>query len=131
MPVYQVWCRPHGQPDKSPSLTFLVEQIDYRSAWHRAMEVCFSGGQVRDIAGVPMYLGARRWTVSKLKLFEPMPASSETAFQEPDWPGPPRELQDPGARERELSRLYAGRQYDSVRLRARQHVSMKTAAGYR
>jgi len=130
MPVYQVACRPHGQPDKNPSLTFLVDQIDYRSAWHRAMELCFHGGEVRSPEGGVQRLPPRRWTVSKLKPYAPEPEDAPGAPAGPDWPGPPRDLMDPRVRERELARLYAGRQYDSVRLRSRQQVSLKAAAAH-
>jgi hypothetical protein len=58
--------------------------------------------------------------VQKLKLYELIAEDEETEDTEPDV-GPSKDLLDPDVRERELARLYAGRQYDNVRFRRRNY----------
>ncbi len=121
MPVYQAWCRPHGKPGEPVGLSFLIDRVDYRTAWQDAMALCFSGGTVTDADGTSHNLRPRTWTVQKLKLFELVESESESeAEPEPDI-GPSRDMLDPEIRERELERLYAGRRYDNVRFRQRSY----------
>lgn len=117
MPVYQAWCRPHGCPDKPTEMSFLIDRVDYRTAWQDAMALCFSGGSVTDCEGRQHRMAPREWTVQKLKLHEFVKKSACAGAQEPDEIAPNREMLDPEVRERELDRLYAGRRYDNVRFR--------------
>jgi hypothetical protein len=116
MPVYQAWCRPHGCPDASATMSFLIDRVDYRTAWQDAMALCFSGGTVTDPEGGRYRLDPRRWTVQKLKLFDLVEDESEESDEESDL-APSKAMLDPDVRERELARLYAGRRYDNVRFR--------------
>lgn len=120
MPVYHVWCRPHGKPDAPVGLSFLIDRVDYRTAWQNAMALCFNGGTVSDAEGNTHNLRPRTWTVQKLKLYELIEDREETEDDEPDIL-PSKDLLDPAVRERELARLYAGRQYDNVRFRQRNY----------
>lgn len=121
MPVYQAWCRPHGKPGEPVGLSFLIDRVDYRTAWQDAMALCFSGGTVTDPDGASHTLSPRAWTVQKLKLFELVEAETEAGEDPEPEIGPSKELLDPETRERELARLYAGRQYDNVRFRQRRY----------
>lgn len=117
MTFYQAWCRPHGRPDLPATVTFIVEQVDYRSAWYDAMDICFRGGEVSGPDGESFKLAPRQWTVRKLKTAE-LTEIDEDEKEEPedDWPRPPQHLLDPAARDAELARLYGGLRYDSYRV---------------
>jgi hypothetical protein len=109
-------------------LTFTIDQGDYRSAWEAAMRVCFNGGTVTDPDGNARKLAPRAWTVKHLKEevapeAEPDPTNDEAERSL----APSPELLDPDVRERELARLYAGRQYDDIRVRKRRHRRHATA----
>jgi len=122
MAVYEAQCRLHGRRNAPVKLAFIIDRADYRSAWETAMRVCFNGGTVTDPDGNVQHLAPRAWTVKHLKEQHAPEAESDSPSDEAELSlAPSPELLDPDVRERELARLYAGRQYDDVRLRRRRH----------
>lgn len=123
MPFYHVWVRRQGDRNAQPEWAFVIDAVDYREGYEKAMQTCFQGATVVDTHDQAKALPARRWTVARVDLVKPNRATSSDPNADLK---PKPELRTADRRERELSRLYAGRQYDDVKLR---RTASRTAEG--
>lgn len=117
MAQYEVWCRPHGRRDLAPSMAFLLEAGDHRSAWQTGMHCCFAGGAANLLDGTIQQLAPRRWTVAKVKPHAEPVAPAPESDPDDGWPCPDPEFVSSGTRENAISRLYAGRSYEDLPIR--------------
>ncbi|MBK1696422.1 hypothetical protein [Rhodovibrio salinarum] len=115
MQNYEVYCRPLGSRDLPATMMFVVEGPDHNGAWRQAAQSCFDGGVVQARDGSDLWLRPRNWTVCRVR--PSVPAVEGQPDEDDGWPRPDPEFASPATREMAMSRVYAGRCYESLPIR--------------
>lgn len=115
MQTYEIHCRPLGRPDLPASMVFTLDGPDHGTVWREATQRCFNGGLVQAVDGTELWLGARSWTVSRVRAAAP--AAIPELDAEDDWPRPDPAFASPATRDAAMASVYAGRRYENLPIR--------------